>query len=146
MAEFTDESGRQWQLRIDVNTIRRVRQETGYDLAVMFSAEGLDKLLADVVCLVDVLESLCRGQIETRKLTAEDFAAGLYGAAIESAVNALVEAGIDFLPPARQAAVRQMWAKLLELGRAQEAKVLERLASLDLQTIGGDPPGSSGPA
>lgn len=144
MAQFNDELGRQWHLRLDVPTIRRVRSRTQYDLANMFTERGLVDLTADVCLLVDVLACLCAGQIEQAGLTEEEFASGLVGDAIEAAVHALVEAGIDFLPRAQRSVNRALWEKVTQVGRAMEQTILERIETIDPQKVNGRSLASSG--
>jgi hypothetical protein len=113
MSEFVDSSGNAWQVRIDVSTIKRVRDKYGIDLSkVMSSQSELTRLADDVVLLVDVLFALVSPQAETRKVSAEDFAHLLAGDTIESATNALMEAIIDFFPQSRRVLLRQLWEKL----------------------------------
>lgn len=144
MATFKDELGRAWHLRLDVPTIRRVRSRTQYDLATMFTERGLVDLTADVCLLVDVLACLCAGQIEEQGLTEEDFAVGLVGDAIEAAVHALVDAGIDFLPRAQRSVNRALWVKVTEVGQAMEQTILQRIETIDPTKLGGRSLASSG--
>jgi hypothetical protein len=144
LAQFKDEFGRQWHLRLDVPTIRRVRKRTNYDLAKMFTELGLVELTADVCLLVDVLAGLCQGQIEEQGLTEEDFAVGLVGDAIEAAVHSLVDAGIDFLPQAQRSVNRALWEKVTQVGLAMEQTILERIETIDPTQLNGRSLASSG--
>ena len=57
---FTDSGGRCWPIKLDIFTVRRLKQETGVDL--IDSADPLDVLLkkitGNVVLFADVLISL----------------------------------------------------------------------------------------
>lgn len=135
MAKFVDEIGREWLIKLTTNKMRMVRDATGYDLARMFTPKGLESLLDDVILLVDVLALLCREQMEHRKITEEEFAEALVGDALESATYAMIQGGIDFLPQARRQAPQEMWARLQEIGQAQQALAIERIRAIDVDSV-----------
>ena len=123
MSFFTDsaENPNKWELKLDINTIRRVDIATKFrlDQAVLISPDGgiddsgLRQLSCDVLLLVDVLWTMIEPQAERKGVSAEAFAAGLGGDAIGAACEALLEAIIDFFPSAQ----RRIVLKLLEVTR-----------------------------
>lgn len=96
MRSFQDSLGRTWNLTVSVGSIRRVRESTDILLTELFDHRNkvLTDLSADVVKVVDVLWSLCRGQNEG--VDADGFAEGLGGDALGEAWEALVRATADF--------------------------------------------------
>lgn len=134
MREFVDEQGRTWGLRVDVTSIRRVRELVGIDLTkCLDSKEALQGLVDDVIRLVDTLHALCKTQCEHRSIDAESFANALYGDAISRATNALMESIIDFFPQGRGKILRQIWNKAQEMAKANqeqlEIAVIELMSS-----------------
>lgn len=135
MATFKSRGGREWAVVVNVDAIRKVRQETGYDLAQIFTAEGMSGL-RDVVLLVDVLASLLGGQIEKQGLTLESFGQLFDGETLEAASNALLEASVDFLPSGRRETIRKLWSKADEVAAAATELVGAEIASLTPEKLG----------
>ena len=136
MREFVDERGRSWGIRVDVTTIRKVREKVGIDLTkAMDSQENLRRLVDDVVSLVDVLHVLCLEQCSHRNVSAEDFATALYGDAISRATSALMESIIDFFPQSRGKILRQLWTKSIEMVEIQTQKMQEAADVLTLPIL-----------
>lgn len=137
MPKFTDSKGREWLVAIDgAAAVKRVRTLTGIDIWKAADA-GLDQLravLADVVALADVLYAVVRPEADARKVSDEEFAAGLSGDVLEAAATALVEAVIDFFPTARRDQLRRAVA----IGRAVLAEILVR-ENAELAELEADP-------
>lgn len=110
MAKFTDNEGRDWIVRVDVGTVKRVRATLDIDLADM-TGETAERLADDPVALVDVLYLVCRDQVADRKLSDEDFGRGLMGDPIDDASAALLEAIADFFPARKRALLQKVLAK-----------------------------------
>lgn len=141
MAKFTDRQGGEWVLTLTVETIRRVRSETGYDLAAVFTAEGMTKL-TDPSLLVDVLCSVVGGQLASKQLTPKQFGELFDGDSLESAANALLEASVDFLPSGRREVIRKLWSKADEVATAASevlAAKIEGLSVADVLSVGTRP-------
>lgn len=138
MSEFIDASGNAWQVRIDVSTIKRVRDKYGIDLSkVMSSQVELSRLADDVVLLVDVLFAVVSPQAESRGISEEGFAHLLLGDTIEAATNALMEGIIDFFPQSRRILLRQLWDKLKQYDKQTMSKASQTISELtfgDLST------------
>lgn len=132
MATFTDSSGNQWQLRVDVDTIRKCRRDTGYDLSKIFTESGMVTLRDDVVLLVDVLWSMCESQAVARQVSAFDFGRSLVGDAIEAAGAALLDASIDFLPQARREVMTALMGKVNEVIPAANQAILTAIQKIDV--------------
>lgn len=131
MAEFVDASGNAWQVRVDVSTIKRVRDKYGIDLAkILSSQKDLMKLADDVVLLVDTLFAVVNQQAVERGIDAEQFACSLSGDVIEHATNALMEAIIDFFPQGRRTILRQLWEKVREADRMLVTEAGDRINQL----------------
>jgi hypothetical protein len=96
MPSFKDCEGRSWDLRIDVDVIRRVRTAHSIDLATaLASPETIDRLTSDIVLTIDVIYEICRPVAEKIGVTAELFGRSLAGDALGLAVTAFEEALVD---------------------------------------------------
>jgi hypothetical protein len=128
MRVFKDNAGRAWSLQIHVLAVKRVRAMAGVDLYSLVADrfEGLGKLLADPVQLVDVLYVLCKDDADRLSITDEDFGRGMAGDAIEHASAAFLEELVDFFPEPR---VRAGLRKVMEAGRKVRESLLGQLES-----------------
>lgn len=128
MASFTDSTGEEWQLHIDIPTARRVKRETGVDIVNVSKPAFSD--LGDILTLVDVLSVILTPQIEEAGLTEHDFACRLAGDAIEDAANALIAAIIEFFP-SRQ---RDLLTRVSERAEAMRTQA-ELMATEELSRL-----------
>lgn len=127
--EFTDESGQVWRLSITVASLRKVREQVGFDCAKLLSEEAITQL-QDPVLLVDVLACLLEAQINAREMSAVKFAESLCGDAIERGLMALVEAVADFLPSTQRAILLALWGKGKAIQETTKALIMERIESM----------------
>ena len=101
MRSFKDNKEREWNISVNVASIKRVRDECELDLLKIVEGTLIDKLMTDPVLLVDVLFVLCRPQVKELDITDEDFGEAMAGDAIEHAVIAFLDALVDFCPSPR---------------------------------------------
>ena len=104
MHAFKDNADRQWEVAINVATIKRVKGLLDVDLMGSMQGELLKKLVSDPVLLVDVLYVVCKPQAEAAGVTDEQFGEAMAGDAIERATTALLEELVDFFPSPRDRA------------------------------------------
>jgi hypothetical protein len=125
MPKFSDNESREWDLRLDVSTVRAIRSALGVDLARVFSdRDQLQRLHDDVCLMVDVIYEIIRTQADARGVTAEQFGHSLAGDVLSHAIEAFEEAIVDFLPQSdRRSIVRRMIAA----GRAAQKQATLRL-------------------
>jgi len=127
MPTFSDNESRKWDIRIDIESIRRVRKAHGIDLAKVFaSPDALSALNEDVCLLVDVLWELVSTQAETRGVTAEQFGRSLAGDSLDAAIHAFEEAVIEFLPQSQR---RDIVRRIIEGQRAAQTQATMRLTN-----------------
>lgn len=135
MHTFTDKTGATWGIEVDFVALRRIEQETGYQVLRMFVPEEMERLASDPMLLVTVICSACSPQIQERELSEDQFLQRLSGDNFQDAVDALENAVIDFMPEKKKALIREVKATNLSLQRKNEAfarenlKLLERLDS-----------------
>lgn len=126
MKTFTDNAGRTWTISVHVTAIKRVRGLLGLNLLELVDDgfQGLGKLLADPIGLVDVLYVLCKDEADKLGVSDEDFGRAMYGDAIEAARNAFLEEYADFFQDPR---VRAGLRKLIAKSRDVTGKLLDHL-------------------
>lgn len=99
MQQFKDTQGRDWQIDINVASLRRVQSVLKTDLLkVLEDRKLLERLYGDPMFLVDVLCVLLKPQCEKHGITDEQFAEAMAGDCIEAAAVALIEDLIGFSP------------------------------------------------
>ncbi len=129
MKSFKDNIGREWQLSININTIRKIKEKFKIDVSLFLriDQEGLNvaelQKLDDPLLLTDLLFFICEKQAESQGITAESFADAISGNAIESATWAFLEAVAEFWPLSK----RNAMMKLLEVSRKQQGELLAQL-------------------
>jgi hypothetical protein len=124
--QFVDNQDNTWFIRIDVNALRRVRKNHGIDLGKVLGDQKQIEILQDDICkLVDIIFDLVQEQAREMGVTAGDFGAALSGDALAAAVDAFMEAAVEFLPESKRRILRQ----ILDANKATQAQ-----AELRIQT------------
>ena len=139
--QFTDTAGHTWTLKLDVWTVKRVRDMAGVDLLDLGDAEAppkeqlLFKLVADPVLLVDVLYVILKPAAEAAGVSDEDFGRAMAGDTIDQATKALLGEIADFIPnPRDRARARKVIAGTWELiDKAQD--LLDQRVDVELPKI-----------
>lgn len=148
---WRDSEGQTWHCRVTVADMRRIRDLLAVDIVA--GDPWLERCLADVYFLVDLLYVVCKPQADAAGIDQEAFAGRLAGDVLAAAKRALVAGIIGFFPDAatREAltAVAAKWSeaarRLLEELRATAEKTeLPRELVAALATLG--PPSTSSPA
>lgn len=132
MATWTDSTGQDWVIAVNVSTARRVKELAGIDVLDVFDGALLARLSVDPVALVDVLYGLCSRKADERGLTYEQFAERTTGDALESAVPTIVQAITDFFPSGRREVLRRLWERVR---MADEAAVKLATEKIDSETV-----------
>jgi hypothetical protein len=105
----------------------------------------LEVLRTNYAKIGEILYAICRGQVEERKLTKEQFLDGLRGDSLEAAQLALEQELVDFFPPGLRKMVGLMAAKIREMADEVMTKAEAELAkatAADLLARSGTPSGS----
>ena len=118
MSTFYDAEDNGWDLKVTTGTLCRVREQLKTNLLDLFGGQGqeLAGLCADPIRLGKILWVLCREQATARGMEELDFYDVLFGDALESATEALLEAVCDFFPNQKQRkSARMILAKICEM-------------------------------
>lgn len=135
-AIFLDSAGNRWNLSINFGSIRRVQQQTGFDLASLASKDGADKLARDPMLFGDVLWWIVEPQARERGLDSDGFFSRLADEHLMAAVLALQHGLADFFPKDRGAVLRMMagkQARALAVANQKLAMATEELNKPEVQ-------------
>lgn len=154
--EIKDGNGRTWQLALTVSAILRVRDlvkvsqvdEDGethlvpLDLANIQQIDSvLSALRLNYTSLGEVLYAAMMPQVESRKLTREEFLDSLSGDCLDSASDAVIDELICFFPNRHRRVVRMMVDKYDEMTAAAVATAEKQVEASGLPS--GNVPESS---
>jgi hypothetical protein len=129
MHSFKDAVDRNWQVPVNVASVKRVKEALGVDLLQCTDAKAnvLERLANDPVLLVDVLFILCQDQAATKEVTDVQFGESLWGEALDRATDAFLEALTDFFPRARRGVLKQLLTKFRDLETKAATAATDRL-------------------
>ena len=165
MKEFRDDQGRPWMVALTVASADRVRglvtidvtedvdqpdgsvkrqtRQVPFDLIDAGTINRtLEVLRNNYGKIGEILYAICRGQVEERKLTKEQFLDGLRGDSLEAAQQAIESELVDFFPPGLRKMVGLMVAKVREMAATlmgQAEAELETTTVADLLARSGTP-------
>jgi len=139
--KFVDNAGNTWAVKLDVWTIKRVRDVLDVDLLDLGDPDQpvkdqlLIRLVSDPVLLVDVLYVILQPAAESANVTDEDFGRAMAGDSIDLATKVLLEELTDFIPnPRDRTRARKVIAGAWELIDAAQ-DVLDRQAETGLAKV-----------
>ncbi|MEM1213445.1 MAG: hypothetical protein AAGI68_14250 [Planctomycetota bacterium] len=136
MKQFEDTTGRVWRMSVTVNTIKRVRDLVGIDLAEADEAV-FTRVLGDPLELVNLLFVLCQPQAAEDGVTDEQFGESMSGETIDAAVDAFLEELVGFFPQPRRGLMAKALKRSQELiekgtglidARMQDPRIEERMS------------------
>ncbi|MCG3179663.1 MAG: hypothetical protein BIFFINMI_02004 [Phycisphaerae bacterium] len=132
MKSFTDTAGRSWDIVVNVDTIKRVRDLLGVNLLGIVEPGNdlVDRLAEDVILVCDILFAVVKPQAGERNVSDADFGKALSGDVIDTATTALLEELIDFFPSRRRAILRQAWEKVVKVKTRLETEAEEKARTL----------------
>jgi hypothetical protein len=115
MKTFRTTDGLEWQIAVNVATVKRVRDLAGVDLlAVVDDAGPLQAIFGDHVKFSEVLCAAVRPQLADRDMGDDEFFATIDGAVIEAAAEALIGEIVDFFQEPRKGLLKKALAKYQE--------------------------------
>ena len=131
MKPFKDSQGRDWEITVNVGTLKRVKAIMEAD--ILDIGPTFERLMVDPIFLVDVLWGLCKPQAESKHgITEEDFGAAFSGDAISRARTALAMEIRDFFPsPEERSAAQAAMIKAKSLRDLLREKMSEAIRETD---------------
>jgi hypothetical protein len=138
MREFTDNKDRRWQVVLNVQQVRLVRDILRLDLfkAMADDFAIYNRIMGDPVILVDLLYCLCRDQARDAGVSDEEFGRAMAGDAISAGAAAFTEELVDFFPDARmRATLRQTMEKAAVVAAGLAMAAMGAIERVDPQMI-----------
>jgi len=145
MHKFNDNRNREWNLAINIDAIKRVRDKVDVDLLDMENGRVFERLIDDPVTLCNVIFVLILPEAEKKSITDEDFGRSMAGDAIEHATTALLEELVDFFPGPRRATLKKALGKLQKVQslmieivdkQLDDPRIEEKMTQLVQSTLG----------
>ena len=137
MKTFTDTTGRQWSISINLGTALKVRQALDVDLLQPEAGDPplLTRIGTDEILLGQVICCLLQKQFEKHDMDENDVLASFDGTTLLAAQKAFYEELVDFFRSrgrADRARAVEVQAKLIETA---VAAVQSRIDSMDLEKL-----------
>lgn len=140
MKTFKTTDGKEWQIAVNVGTVKRCRQLTGTNLLELVSDQSsIASLFSDDVKLCEVLCAVIRPQLEAAARSDDDFFAAINGDVIEQAAEALLAEIVDFFQEPRRGLLKKALAKYLaaaeKLQKTSAAAIEAKLEEMDFEAL-----------
>jgi hypothetical protein len=112
--QFTDECGRTWSLKVNVNSYQTIRDDHGVDITDMSEGQTswMSTLADDMPTFLAILCVLTEVERGERELSLEEFFEGLGGDVLVEATDAILQAVVNFLPVHRRLAFTKIMEKI----------------------------------
>jgi len=134
VANFKDNNGGEWSVKLDAPTILDIRAAGDPDFLKGDPTETIARLEADPVLLCGVIWVLCKKQATERSMSQEQFYSNLVGDAIESASNAFLDALLFFTPSRDRELMEVRAAKNKAILAKAREKALAKISDPALET------------
>lgn len=144
MQYVKDRNGRDWEIKITVNTLKRIKAFCNFDLINLIAVDEktgepnvtlLEELANDPILLVDVLYATCKPQADLNNITDEQFGELFAGDEIENAISVLLEEIINFFPDAK----KKLWSKVNQASKITAKKhktaLMEELDKIQVEDL-----------
>lgn len=149
MKSFKDSEGREWNLSLNIGTVKRLRdsslkldllavEETGPDQQPVIL-----RLITDVILLCDVLFVLCSTQAEKLGISDEQFGMALGGKALLDGQEALFAELTDFFQSLGRTEKGTIVTKAAALMKASVTAATAKAQALDVETLAATVVGNS---
>lgn len=134
MKTFTDKTGREWNISVTVDAIKRVRSLLDVDLTEAAAGKLIQQLADNPVLLCDVIYCIVKPEADAKEISDEDFGKAMAGDAIDQATSAFLEDLVNFFPSRKREMLQKVLVKLKNLEAIAAEVVNKRLDSPELET------------
>lgn len=133
MKTFRTTDGVEWEIRVNVLTIKRVEEETGIRLTAIVDDEAMrTKLFSDDLRFAEVVLSVIRPQLEKADKPDAAFFEAIDGTVIEQAAEALLAEIVDFFQEPRKGLLKKWLARHREaVAKVQSESAAAVAASIE---------------
>jgi len=128
VSTFTDANGTKWEIKLNATLVKDIRDGLGIDI-VSLDKDPFARLESDPILLVDVLFMLCEKQCKEQSLSSRDFGERISPEVLEAAIEAMLEAIINFFPPGKRSVVRSAYQANRDNLRDAEAELIQEMKS-----------------
>ena len=115
MRVFKDNAGRDWEVAVLGDAVKRVKGALGIDLLDSAGGQVIEQLVNDPVLLCDMVYCLCERQAEARGVSDEDFGRAMAGDAVDAACDAFLQELVCFFPQPRRRVMEKALEKMGQL-------------------------------
>lgn len=134
MGVFKDTQGRTWEVKVNIASVKRVREHLDADILNFESA--IQRILSDPVFLVDVLYVVCKPQADSLGVSDVSFGEAFGGDVLACAKKALIEGIRDFFPtPEEREALEVAIQDGMALETAWRRRIINTIKSRDIEKI-----------
>jgi len=131
VASFQDSAGNTWEIVLDVNAAKRVRNHLDCDLFELLDPKKFGEWAKDIVRVVDTVFVIVLPQADAKGIGDEQFGALMLGQGIDGAIDALLAALKVFLKGRRGGEAAAAAFEVLERSAAKvEARMTEDMPDL----------------
>lgn len=135
MSTFKTADGLEWQVAVNVATVKRVRELAGVNLlGLVGDQKAVGELFADDVKFCEVLCAVIRPQLEAAGKSDDDFFGAIDGQVIEAAAEALLREIVNFFQEPRRTLLKKAmdkyqtaYRKVREEGAAAAEKAMNEI-------------------
>lgn len=139
MPKFKDCLGREWEIKLTLADLPRLR-EAGLNLSMAIKDGSTLDVLDDLEKRGQILWLLCEKQAESKKIDEREFALGFDGPAQSDAIDAFLKAFVNFSQ--RPTVAEAVNKKLSALVMDTERKAIQKIETgSGLSASGGSTPG-----
>lgn len=135
MQTFQDTDGRQYTAEVTLATAIALKKQHGIVLQDLANGELLARLDDDPELLVNVLWLVVETSAKTHGITAAEFGAALGGDALATAVDALLQAFVNFSRPSARKPLQSILDKSREVQELAGQKVIAALEMVTPETL-----------
>ena len=125
MPKFTDETGEEWAVRLDLTTVEEIQEDHSIRLVDLESDPFL-RMRNDPAVLMATMLVICRDQIDSRGLTREEFLKRLPSPP-DTMFDAVQEAIVNFFPTGRASHVREVLANFAAMSNKTDELTLAKI-------------------
>ena len=140
MKSFRTTDGAEWEVRVNVLTIKRVEEETGIRLTAIVDDDAMRaKLFSDDLRFAETVLAVIRPQLEAAGKTDANFFEALDGTTIEQAAEALLAEIVDFFQEPRKGLLKKWLARHREAVAKVQAEsaavVAANIETMDMEAM-----------
>lgn len=135
MRSFIDDHKRQWDIRVTIGSVKKIKSRCNIDL-FDFGKDGfLKTLIEDHNIMADIYWILLEKQAKENEIDLDSFLDGLAGDTLPLALKAFLDDLIDFFQGSKKKAAKTVLAKTNDLVEMAYDDVAEKAELLNVEKI-----------